>query len=64
MEFYETRGGHDFYYGTVPAIKKALEEQKKALEVQNGLLEEQNKKLENLAYVMQEICDAIRWLRT
>lgn len=31
MEFFETRGGHEFYYGTMPKIAKALEESAKAL---------------------------------
>lgn len=26
QEFYETRMGHDFYFGTMPRIAKALEE--------------------------------------
>ena len=25
MEFYETKGGHEFYFGTMPRVAKALE---------------------------------------
>ena len=32
MEFHETRGGHEFYYGTMPKIARALDSLSKGKE--------------------------------
>ena len=36
MEFHETKGGHEFFYGTMPKLARAVEQLAKAMECYNA----------------------------
>lgn len=56
LDFHDTKGGHEFLYGTMPAIRKALEELNKNL----AEMKEDRKLLINEIKGLREELDDLR----
>lgn len=47
MEFHETRGGHEFYYGTMPRLARGIEELNESLKTLNSRFDDFGTQKEN-----------------